>query len=106
MVQGLGKLSGIDTGCILFAGGEAMIRIVSGYKICDPHGAEYVRLNSTSIYYFDEVVAANAAETINTKCVAKPGYYRPAACFLLEVQTDRGKPLYFDLGSPVDIGRG
>lgn len=83
-----------------------MIRIVSGYKICDPHGAEYVRLNSTGIRYFDEKAATNAADVINAECIAKPGYYRPSRCYLLEVQTDRGEPLYFDLGSPVDIGRG
>lgn len=84
-----------------------MIRVVSAWKIGDPKGVEFDHgWTGIPVRFFDEKAAKNAAEQINGAIGASTGYLRPMLCFLLEVQGDRGKPSYFDLGSPVEVEGG
>ncbi len=80
-----------------------MIRVVSAWKIVNRSGYEF----QPGKRWFDLEVVGNEVSKINTDLCMR-GHdtrLREVLCFLLEVQTDRGEPLYFDLGNPVDVQR-
>lgn len=80
-----------------------MIRVVSAWKIVNRSGYEF----HPGKRWFDEESACKERIHINAELSKRSNEMRfgEEPCFLLEVQTDRGDPIYFDLGSPVDVQR-
>ena len=78
-----------------------MIRVVSAYKIANSVGAEWFPMVGKGPRYFDAGAAEEEARRLEKESCAPPNYLTAYPCFLLEVRSERGETIHFDLGSPV-----
>lgn len=78
-----------------------MIRVICGFKI----GLKMHPSGDSPERFLDEESAKKAIVEHAKRNNIVSSYYRVFPCFLLEVQTDRGEPLHFDLGNPVEVAR-
>lgn len=78
-----------------------MIRVVSGFKV--GYG-----LNASTVMperFLTEESAEKATVRYSELHNIDRKYYRVSSCFLLEVQSERGPVVHFDLGNPVELER-
>ena len=76
-----------------------MIRVVGGFKI----GIGLVAANVMPERFLDMEAANAAAVRYSELHNVERKYYRISPCFLLEVQSERGPIVHFDLGNPVVV---
>ena len=79
-----------------------MIRVIRGFKI----GLKMHPSGDSPERFLDEESANLAIAKHAEANGIVSDYYKVFPCFLLEVQTDRGQPLHFDLGNPVVVEGG
>lgn len=79
-----------------------MLRVVSAFRVCHKWGDPIVGERKR---YFTKEAAEKALSDRKDWDETPISYYGVFSCFLLEVQAEKGKPVYFDLGNPIDIER-
>ncbi len=82
-----------------------MLRIVSMFKIANKYGAEWLPSPRVQLRFLDKSEAQTEIDRISEEARLPIGWLIATSCFALELQSEKGEPVYFDLGNPLVIQR-